>query len=165
MRTRFFNTNAQPSQANSRARHRHRPEIGKEARMELIARRRAAVGRYNARINRTWENMEEEMKNIAVEHRRSLRKVQTDLHMGHQHSLKRHSVMNPWNAFCWKLRQEAKENEGSDGKTVPGLYIIFEPVKTRFVYGKTGPPRPCQNWWRTLPCFVQGGNPEDSRRI
>ncbi|KAF8348045.1 hypothetical protein F5887DRAFT_837650, partial [Amanita rubescens] len=73
---------------------------------------------YNESINGAWSKIDEEMKNIAIKHKKSLQKVQTDLHMGHQKLLKKHSVINPWNAFLWKVCQEVKENGVPDGKMV-----------------------------------------------
>jgi len=125
MCTRFFKTAAQPSKANSTAKRRPHPKLGKEAQALAIARRRAAVKSYNESIDGAWSKIDEEMKNIAVKHKKSLQKVQTDLHMGHQTLLKKHSVINPWNAMLWKVRQEVKENEVPDGKT---LLMLFQLV-------------------------------------
>ena len=117
MRTRFLKTTVQPSQANSKAKRCPRPKLGKEAQALAIARRQTAAHSYNKSIDGLWSKMDEEMKNIAVKHHKSLQKVQADLHMGHQTLLKKHSVINPWNAILWKFRQEAKENEVPEGKT------------------------------------------------
>lgn len=122
MRTRFFKTAAQPSQANSKAKRRPRAKLGKAAQALAVARRRAAAQSYNESIDGAWSKIDEEMKNIAVKHKKSLQKVQTDLHMGHQTSLKKHSVVNPWNAVLWKIGQEVKENEVPDGKT-PSIHF------------------------------------------
>jgi hypothetical protein len=118
MRTRFFKTAAQPSQAKSTAKRRPRVKLGKAAQALAVARRRAAADGYNESIDSAWSKIDEEMKNIAIKHKKSLQKVQTDLHMGHQKLLKKHSVINPWNAFLWKVRQETKENEVPNGKMV-----------------------------------------------
>ncbi|KAF8330272.1 hypothetical protein F5887DRAFT_1081863 [Amanita rubescens] len=136
MRTWFLKTAAQPSQANSKAKRRPRAKIGKGAQALAVARRQTAADGYNKSIDSAWSKIDEEMKNIATKHHKSLQKVQTDLHMGHQRLLKKHSVINPWNAILWKLRQEEKENGLPDDSST-GKQVLQDLIKRAQVkYGK-----------------------------
>jgi hypothetical protein len=126
MCTRFYKPAVQPTENNTKKNNAPRPKLSKEAQAALSARRCAASEKYHDALQKIWSKLDEETTSIAVEHSKSLRKVQMDLQMGRQLSLKRHSKVSAWNTFCWKKHQEEKENQVPASKTLYiSLFRIF----------------------------------------
>ncbi|KAK2460043.1 hypothetical protein APHAL10511_007966 [Amanita phalloides] len=90
-------------------------KISKERQAALNAHRKESTMKYEAALDQAWGKVTEMIAQIAVEHNRSIRHVETDLRLGHTISLHRHSKKNPWNAFFWKKCKEEKENRDKNG--------------------------------------------------
>lgn len=111
MRSRFF----KPSRGSSRTtqgvrlRKVQRPKLSKEARAITRQQRRLSKENFNTAVKGAWSTIEGITNDLATAHAKSLRRVQSELHMGSQLTRKRHGKTNAWNAFLWKVSQE-KEN-------------------------------------------------------
>ncbi|RDB19669.1 hypothetical protein Hypma_013284 [Hypsizygus marmoreus] len=109
MRTRFYGTVAKPSSALQGLRKRNRPRLSAEAREALNARRRHAAESYKKALSEAWTKIDEATEDLAAAHHKTVRRVQSELHMGRQLSRIQRKKTNAWNAFCWKKSQD-KEN-------------------------------------------------------
>ena len=92
---------------------RIRPKVhlSKEARQLLTAKRRESSARYRKSPATAWSTIHEVAIQIAADHGKSVRKVQSELHMGHSLFLSKRVKANAWNAFIWKKSQDIeKEN-------------------------------------------------------
>lgn len=116
MRTRFYKPHTAPGCSTQQAKKYPRPSLSTEARRALRARRRHAALAYRQAMDETWRKVEEDAENIAVTHRKSVRRVQRELHMGAQLTQKMRNKTNAWNAFCWKKAQEQEPGTGRTGK-------------------------------------------------
>jgi|SRR5580693_8678026 hypothetical protein len=111
MRTRFYPTSigsTKRTQVSKRTTPRVR--LSKEARAALTARQREAATRYKKDVEDVWTKIDEATEDLAVNHHKSLRRVQSELHMGRLITRTKRQKTNLWNAFCWKKRQD-KEND------------------------------------------------------
>jgi len=92
---------------------RMRPKVhlSKEARQLLTAKRHESSACYRKSLATAWSTIHEAAIQIATDHSKSVRKVQSELHMGHSLLLSKHTKGNAWNAFVWKKSQDIeKEN-------------------------------------------------------
>jgi len=92
---------------------RMRPKVhlSKEARRLLTATRRESSVRYRKSLTTAWSTIHEAAIQIATDHSKSVRKVQSELHMGHSLLLSKRTKGNAWNAFVRKKSQGIeKEN-------------------------------------------------------
>jgi hypothetical protein len=89
-----------------------RPQLSKEARAAVNARRRQASQNYRNDLEEAWKKIDEVTENLAATHHKSIRRVQSELHMGSIMAKREHKKTNAWNAFCWKKSQD-KENGNS----------------------------------------------------
>lgn len=108
MQTRFY----QPTRGSSRStqgakpRKARRPKLSKEAHEALRERRRASAEKFDTALRAAWSTIDGITDNLATSHHKSIRRVQSELHMGSLLTRKRHSKTNAWNAFLWKASQE-----------------------------------------------------------
>lgn len=110
MRTQFYTARAKPARATQGIlRKILRPKLSKEARIAISARRRLASKSYRNALEETWKKIDNLTADLAVAHHKSLRRVQSELHMGSRLSRVQRKKTNVWNAFCWKKAQD-KEN-------------------------------------------------------
>jgi hypothetical protein len=86
-----------------------RPKLTKEARIAVNARRRVAAHNYKNDLEEAWSKIDEVTEDLALTHHKSVRRVQSELHMGRQLASRECKKTNGWNAFCWKKSQN-KEN-------------------------------------------------------
>lgn len=94
-----------------------RPRLSAEARAAVNTRRQNATEHYQKDLAEAWEKIDETTADLAANHHKSLRRVQSELHMGRQLLRTKRTKTSAWNAFCWKKNQD-KEN----GKN---LSIVF----------------------------------------
>jgi hypothetical protein len=92
-----------------------RPKVilSKEARAALTANRRDKSHCFKIALNDAWDVLDETVKTIASSHHKSFRRVQNELCVGRGRMRYQRSKLSVWNAFCWKKRQEDKENGNS----------------------------------------------------
>ena len=110
MRTRFYTTSSSLSQPTQAVKKKAKcPQLSKEARTLVNARRRQASQSYRTELGEAWAMIDKLTEDIAENHHKSLRRVQSELHMGCQLASHQHKKTNMWNAFCWKKSQD-KEN-------------------------------------------------------
>ena len=74
---------------------------------------RKAGAAYSNDLLAAWKTIDKATENIAITHHKSLRRVQSSLHMGkgaftHQGTNK----TSVWNAYMWKKLKEQRESEG-----------------------------------------------------
>ena len=113
MRTRFYETSVGPTKRTQVGKRTiPRVRLSKEARAALTARQREAAARYKNDVEDVWTKIDEATEDLAVNHHKSLRHVQSELHMGRLMARTKRQKTSAWNAFCWKKRQE-KENDSS----------------------------------------------------
>lgn len=98
-----------------------RPRLSEEARAAVNARRRNAAEHYQKDLAEAWAKIDETTADLAAVHHKSLRRVQSELHMGHLLSRTKHTKTSAWNAFCWKKNQE-KEN--GESLAIVFLYVF-----------------------------------------
>jgi len=110
MRTRFYTTSSKWSQSTQTVKKKtKRPQLTKEARIAVNARRRVAAHNYKNDLEEAWAKIDEVTEDLALTHHKSVRRVQSELHMGRQLATRERKKTNAWNAFCWKKSQD-KEN-------------------------------------------------------
>jgi len=110
MRTRFYNTSSKPGNTiQSVKKKAKRPQLSQEARAAVNARRRQAAQNYRNDLGEAWKKIDEVTENLAATHHKSIRRVQSELHMGGIMAKREHKKTNAWNAFCWKKSHD-KEN-------------------------------------------------------
>ena len=111
MRTRFYQPTTKPSgHVQQIARKYKKVQLTKAARAAINARRREATIRYNQDVDKLWAELGEKAENLASTHHKSVRRVQTELHLGQSIAHRRRNKANLWNAFCWKKSVSLKEN-------------------------------------------------------
>jgi hypothetical protein len=100
-----------PKRVQGITRIRPKVHLSKEARRLLTAKRRESSARYRKSLGTAWSTIHEAAIQIATDHSKSVRKVQSELHMGHSLLLSKRTKGNAWNAFIWKKSQDVeKEN-------------------------------------------------------
>jgi hypothetical protein len=110
MRTRFYQTSTKSSRTTLGVKRKvNRPKLSADARAALLARRRQASQNYKNALGETWDTIDKLTEDLAIAHRKSLQRVQCELHMGHRLAHKTRQKTNAWNAFTWKKSQD-KEN-------------------------------------------------------
>ncbi|KAG2122417.1 hypothetical protein BD769DRAFT_1319439, partial [Suillus cothurnatus] len=72
---------------------------------------------FKLALQGAWDGLDETVKTIASSHQKSFCRIQNDLCIGHRMMRFKRSKLSAWNAFCWKKRQENKDN-GTTGKDV-----------------------------------------------
>ncbi|KAG1778325.1 hypothetical protein EV702DRAFT_1196329 [Suillus placidus] len=101
---------------------RTRPKVhlSKEARALLTTQRRQKSRVFRAALDDAWFRIDESVKTIASSHHKSIRHVQNDLYMGHAALRYKRTKSSPWNTFCWKKHQQARDenSQESSGKAV-----------------------------------------------
>jgi len=119
MRTRFYQSTAKPSGHIQRIARKHKKvQLTKEARAAINARRREASKQYKQDVDKVWAELCEKTENLASTHHKSVRRVQSELHLGQSLAHRRHAKPNAWNAFCWKKRISLKENGDDESKSL-----------------------------------------------
>ncbi|KAG1747011.1 hypothetical protein EDD22DRAFT_981916 [Suillus occidentalis] len=95
---------------------RTRPKVhlSKEARALLTSQRRQKSRVFRAALDDAWFRIDESVKTIASSHHKSVRRVQNDLYLGHATLRYKHMKSSPWNAFCWKKRQQARDENSQE---------------------------------------------------
>jgi hypothetical protein len=110
MRTRFYATSSKLSKPTQAVKKKaKRPQLSKEARTAVNARRCLAAQNYRNELGEAWATIDKLIEDLAQNHHKSICHVQSKLHMGHQLASREHKKTNAWNAFCWKKSQD-KEN-------------------------------------------------------
>jgi hypothetical protein len=90
---------------------RARVQLTKEARAAITLQRREASQSFRKALEGTWQVLDDAAIKIASEHKKSVRRVQNELHMGHSLLHSKHSKVSAWNSFLWKKGQDGnKEN-------------------------------------------------------
>ncbi|KAG1722922.1 uncharacterized protein EDB91DRAFT_1240165 [Suillus paluster] len=92
--------------------------LSKEARAEITQRRREARSRFKQALDDAWQAVDDTAVKIAADHKKSIRRVQNDLHMGQSLLQSKHSKVSAWNAFIWKKRQDGDKENGASSKDV-----------------------------------------------
>ncbi|KAG1770314.1 hypothetical protein EV702DRAFT_1181649 [Suillus placidus] len=94
--------------------------LSKEARALLTTQRRQKSRVFRAALDDAWFRIDESVKTIASSHHKSIRRVQNDLYMGHAALRYKRTKSSPWNTFCWKKHQQARDenSQESSGKAV-----------------------------------------------
>src|SRR6266550_122084 len=138
MRGLVFQTSIQPMQQNTQTRTYKRPALSAEVRASATKERQAAAKAYSNAIDGLWSKMREEAESIAIEHKKSFRKVSSNIHMIPTVSLGKHSKISPWNAFLWDERRAEKENGTIHSKihilpTFLSSYPIFRLYRQRCI--------------------------------
>jgi hypothetical protein len=86
-------------------------QLSKEARAALTLRRREASLTYRKAVEDAWQVIDDTSIKIAADHKKSVRRVQNELHMGHSLLQSKHSKISAWNSFLWKKSQDGdREN-------------------------------------------------------
>ncbi|KAG6875862.1 hypothetical protein C0992_001988 [Termitomyces sp. T32_za158] len=109
-----------------------RPQLSVAAHEAIIAKRRNASKEYNAALEEAWGTIDETAVNIAATHHKSIRHVQSELHMGRQLAYVKRKKTSVWNAFCWKKSLQNKENlndDASNTNNASGKEILQHLVK------------------------------------
>ncbi|KAI5987668.1 hypothetical protein EDD15DRAFT_2372037 [Pisolithus albus] len=85
-----------------------------ETRAVLSGERRNRARKFQDALDAAWHKFDEVSQTLALKHRKSLRRVQNELHLGHGRFRSKRNKINAWNAFSWKknLTQRAA-NEGN----------------------------------------------------
>jgi hypothetical protein len=113
--SRFFQTPVPASAINPPStRPQPHVEVSKEVRAALRASRQDAAQKYQGAVQDVYATIEQQVKDVAKTHAKSIRHVQSDLHMGPQISMQSRSRKNAWNAFCWKKFQDKENNENEN---------------------------------------------------
>ncbi len=84
MRGRLFKTHLQPKQANQKKKISKRPKLTKEFQTGLNERRRAAYLSYKNAIQSLLSGLEKDIERVAIENRKSIKKVSQDVQMARQ---------------------------------------------------------------------------------
>ena len=95
------------------AKHGPRVQLSKDARIAVKAHRQAAARLYRTDLEDAWTKMRGITEDLAVNHHKSIRRVQTELNMSCGIARFKHKKTNAWNAFCWKKRQDKENNSDS----------------------------------------------------
>ena len=113
MRTRFYTASSKLGRITQAvSKKAKRPQLSKEAHAAVNARRRQAAQNYQNDLGEAWKKIDEVVETLAATHHKSVRRVQSDIHMGSMITKRVHKKSNAWNAFCWKKSQN-KENGNS----------------------------------------------------
>ncbi|KAG1884169.1 hypothetical protein F4604DRAFT_1575016 [Suillus subluteus] len=105
--------------------------LSKEACVALTARHRDKSNLFKTDLHSAWTEIDEAVKSITSSHHKSFRHVQNVLCMGHGMLRYQCSKLNAWNAFCWKKRNEGKEN-GATGKAVLQELVKDKDNRTKY---------------------------------
>ncbi|KIL54246.1 hypothetical protein M378DRAFT_92922 [Amanita muscaria Koide BX008] len=117
MRTRFYSTPSEPRKLTQGAqKENRRPQLSKEARAAVNARRHLSAQKYRSGLDAAWSKINEVTENLATTHHKSVRRVRSHLHLSRQAPGTKRT--NAWNAFCWKKSQEMKDTTKCQGKDV-----------------------------------------------
>lgn len=123
----------QESSRHSQGLTRNRAKIclSKEARVEITQRRREARGRFKQALDDAWQAVDDTAVKISVDHKKSIRRVLNDLHMGHSLLRSKHSKVSAWNAFIWKKRQDGDKETSKPPPVfdLSNLFIFFVKVQ------------------------------------
>jgi hypothetical protein len=108
MGIRFYTTKARARNRVRGTKNRApRVKLSKEARETLQIRRRREATSFQTDIDQAMDDMDEAIRKIAADHRKSFRSVQFLLHRGRGKLTKGHrNKTSAWNAWCWKKGQE-----------------------------------------------------------
>ena len=110
MRTCFYTTSSKLGKTTQAVTKKaKRPQLSQEARAAVNVRRCQATQDYRNDLGEAWKKIDEVTETLAVTHHKSIRHVQSELHMGSMIAKREHKKTNPWSAFCWKKSQD-KEN-------------------------------------------------------
>ncbi|KAG1735370.1 hypothetical protein EDD22DRAFT_787722, partial [Suillus occidentalis] len=106
---------------------RARVQLTKEARTAITLQRREASQSFRKALEGTWQVLDDAAIKIASEHKKSVRRVQNELHMGHSLLHSKHSKVSAWNSFLWKKGQDGnKENYGRGKDVLEGIVKDFK---------------------------------------
>ena len=127
MRTWFYQPTAKrPGHTQGIARKQKRVKLTKEARAAITARQREASRHYQRDLDEAWAKIGEATESIATAHHKSVRHVQSELHMRPSIAHKNHSKTSAWNAFSWKKNNTLKGEKGVvDESRQFTFYILF----------------------------------------
>jgi|ERR1700733_2591030 len=110
MRTRFYHTSTRATRTTLGVKRKiNRPKLSADARAALLARRRQASQNYKNALGETWTTIDKLTQELATSHHKSIQRVQSELHTGHELARKERKKTSVWNAFTWKKSQD-KEN-------------------------------------------------------
>lgn len=124
-----FQTSIQPTQQNPQQRTCKRAALTAEEQASASKERQAAAKAYSDALDGLWSKMREGAENVAIKHRKSFRKVSSDIHMIPTISLGKHSKVSPWNTFLWSRRQADKENGVIQSKRhIPPIGLSSYPI-------------------------------------
>ena len=114
MPAQFYHSTAKTTQGVRRT--HKRVQLTKEARAAINARRREASDKFQRDLEKAWTNINEATETLASTHHKSIRRVQSELHMGQNIAWRRRSKNSLWNAFCWKkgISLKAEKETGGD---------------------------------------------------
>jgi hypothetical protein len=112
MRTRFYVAPAKASKHTQAVKKKaKRPQLSQEASAAIRARRHQASQNYKKGLGEAWSSIDRVVEELAITHHKSIRRVQSELHMGCQMSSQARKKTNAWNAFCWKKSQDKENGE------------------------------------------------------
>jgi hypothetical protein len=87
-----------------------RPKLSPEVRRDAIRKREKNRKEYREALNNALAKIDEITAEVATIHRKSIRRVQEDLHMVSQLKRKRQQKTNAWNAWIWHISQDAEKS-------------------------------------------------------
>ncbi|KAG2135341.1 hypothetical protein DEU56DRAFT_738020 [Suillus clintonianus] len=106
---------------------RAKVQLSKEARVALTLRRREASLTFKKALEDAWQTVDDAAIKIAADHKKTVRRVQHELHMGHSLLQAKHSKVSAWNSFLWKKGQDSdKENYGHGKDVLGGIMRDFK---------------------------------------
>ena len=89
--------------------------LSSEARKILNLDQQGKKERFHRDLDDAFEKLDEMTKTIVSKHGKSIHRVKTSLYLGHAKFRTQRKNINPWNTFCWKKHQWAREN---------GMYVV-----------------------------------------
>ncbi|KAG2342722.1 hypothetical protein BDR05DRAFT_885894, partial [Suillus weaverae] len=102
-------------------------QLSKEARAALTLRHREASLRFKKALEDAWQTVDDAAIKIAADHKKTVCRVQHELHMGHSLLQAKHSKVSAWNSFLWKKGQDSdKENYGHGKDVLGGIVRDFK---------------------------------------
>ncbi|KAG1781290.1 hypothetical protein EV702DRAFT_962745 [Suillus placidus] len=102
-------------------------QLTKEACAAITLQCREASQSFRKALEGTWQVLDNAAIKIASKHKKSVRRVQNELHMGHSLLHSKHSKVSAWNSFLWKKGQDGnKENYGRGKDILKGIVKDFK---------------------------------------
>ncbi|KAG1894969.1 uncharacterized protein F5891DRAFT_984661 [Suillus fuscotomentosus] len=104
-------------------------QLGSSFRADMAKRTQglAKPARTKNALEDTWQAIDDATIKIALEHKKSVRRVQHELHIGHSLLQLKHSKVSAWNSFIWKKGQDSnKENYGHSKYILEGITKDFK---------------------------------------